>query len=236
MLKLKTPIFLSISVLICVVVLSQTAAKAQTRFDAEQKMSKRALIIPAAFYDDRLAQQATAAIDTHYNSTVEAVTQFKPFYLTGDFNADGAQDLLAVVKLKVAQGQLPKDARIVKPFGFEGTESPSLSASTGGETIALGLAILHGGKKGWRVGQPAAKYLLLGGSPLQILTYDNISSNYVKDLMTLLPASRARRRRYSEFRVPQTARGAWILVGTQVGEGLVYWDGKTYRFQDSPDD
>ncbi|HEX8491557.1 MAG TPA: hypothetical protein VF658_01835 [Pyrinomonadaceae bacterium] len=235
MLKLKTLTFLSLSMLCCAVALFQTAAKAHVRFAVEESANKRTRIIPAA-YDDSLASQATAAINSHYNSTVEAVTEFKPFYLTGDFNADGAQDLLSVVKLKVAQGQLPKDVRIVKPFGFEGTESPNQSASAGGETIALGLAILHGGKGGWRVGKLAAKYLLLGGSPLQILTNDNISANQVKDLMTLVPASRTRRRKYGEFRVPRTARGAWILVGTQVGEGLVYWDGKTYRFQDSPDD
>lgn len=234
MLKSKTLIFLSLSVLCCAVALSQTAA--QMRFDVKESTDKRALIIPAAAYDDSLAQQATAAINNHYHSTIEAVTQFKPFYLTGDFNADGAQDLLAVVKLKVAEGQLPKEVRIIKPFGFEGTGSPGESTSASGETVALGLAILHGRKGGWRSGQPAAKYLLLGGSPLQILTYDNISSDAVKDLMSVVPVSRARRRRYSEFRVPQTARGAWISVGTQVGDGLVYWNGKTYRFQDSPDD
>lgn len=233
MLKLKTLTFLSLSMLYCAVALFETAAKADARLGVEENANISTRIIPAA-YDDSLASQATAAINNHYNSTVEAVTQFQPFYLTGDFNADGAQDLLSVVKLKVAQGQLPKDVRIVKPFGFEGTESPSSSA--GVETTALGLAILHGGKGGWRVGKPAAKYLLMGGSPLLILTNDNIIANQVKDLMSVIPASRARRRKYSEFRVPQTARGAWIMVGTQVGEGLVYWDGKTYRFQDSPDD
>lgn len=235
MLKLKTLTFLSLSTLCCIVALFQTDAKARARFDVEESVNKATRIIPAA-YKDSVASQVTAAINSHYNSTVEAVTQFKPFYLIGDFNADGAQDLLAVVKLKVAQGQLPKDVRIVKPFGFEDTGSSNQSSSAGGETVALGLAILHGRKGGWRVGQPAAKYLLLGGSPLQILTYDNLSSNSVTGLMVLVPASRTRRRRFSEFRVPQTARGAWIIVGTQVGDGIIYWDGKTYRFQDSPDD
>lgn len=236
MLKLKTLIFLSLSALCCAVALFQIAAKAETRLNAEEGTFKGAATILQATDDDSLAQQVAAAINTNYNSTVEAVMQFKPFYLMGDFNADGAQDLLAVIKLKVAQGQLPKNARIVKPFGFEDAASANQSSGAAGERVALGLAILHGGKGSWRTGTPAARYLLLGGSPLQILTYDNISSNAVKDLLSVVPASRARRRRYSEFRVPQTARGAWILVGTQVGEGLVYWDGKTYRFQDSPDD
>lgn len=236
MLKLKTLILLSLSVLCCAVASFQTAAKAHTHLNAEESTNEGAATILPATDDDSLAQQVAAAIDTNYNSAVEAVTQFKPFYLMGDFNADGAQDLLAIIKLKVAQGRLPKNARIVKPFGFEDNASVNQSSSAEGERVALGLAILHGGKGGWRTGTPSARYLLLGGSPLQILTYDNISSNAVKDLMSLVPASRVRRRRYSEFRVPQTARGAWILVGTQVGEGLVYWDGKTYRFQDSPDD
>lgn len=236
MLKSKTLIFLSLSALCCAVALSQIAVKARTQSSAEESANKGAATIASATYQNSIAQQVSAAINTHYNSTVEAVTQFKPFYLTGDFNADGAQDLLAVIKLNVAPAQLPKDARIVKPFGFEDADGANQSSSAEGETVALGLAILHGGKGGWRAGRAAAKYLLLGGSPLQILRYDIVSSNDVKNLMSLVPASRARRRRYSEFRVPQAARGAWILVGTQVGEGLVYWDGKTYRFQDSPDD
>lgn len=181
--------------------------------------------------------QVAAAINKQFNSAVEVVTEFKPFFLVGDFNADGLEDLLAITRLKVERSQLPKDVRVVNPFGFPDITRPNQSSSGAeAEGVALCFAIVHGGRGGWRAGNTTAKYLLLGGSPIQALNYDNVTSNSTKDLMSLVPASRSRRSKYSEFRIPQSARGAWVLVGTQVGEGFIYWDGKRYRFQDSPDD
>ena len=180
--------------------------------------------------------EVTAAINKHFNASVEAVTQFKPFYLTGDLNADGAEDLIAVVQLKVERAQLPKDVKVINPFGFEDITRPNQSSTGSGEGVALCFAILHGGKGGWRANLPATRYLLLGGAPIQILDHELARSDQNKNLMSVVPVSRTRRSKYSAYRIPQTARGAWILVGTMVGDGFIFWDGKTYRFYDSPDD
>lgn len=215
---------------------SSPAIQAHARFDAVETPKTRAPIIPATLSGESLTAQASEAINKHFNATVEAVAQFQPYYLTGDFNADGAEDLLAIVRLKVERGRLPKDVKVSNPFGFSDISRPDQSSSADGPGVALCIAVLHGGQGGWRGSQPAGKYLLLGSSPLQILSYERISAGETKDLMSIVPASRTRRNKYSEYGVPQAARGAWILVGTQVGEGLIYWDGKTYRFQDSAGD
>ena len=194
------------------------------------------ILIAAAPKGIDVTSEVTAAINKHFNAGVEAVTQFQPFYLTGDLNADGAEDLIAVVQLKVERAQLPKDVKVVNPFGFEDITRPNQSSTGSGEGVALCFAILHGGKGGWRANSPVTKYLLLGGAPIQILDHEMAKSDQNKNLMSVVPMSRARRSKYSEYRIPQTARGAWISVGTQVGDGFIFWDGKTYRFYDSPDD
>lgn len=183
--------------------------------------------------DESMVAHITEALNKHYNASVEAATQFKPFSLAGDFNADGATDALAVVRLKVERSQLPKDVRVINPFGFHDITSPNQSSSAEGEGVALCLAIMHGGKGSERVG---AKYLLLGGSPLLILDNGRTQPEDVKGLMSVIAPSRTRQRRYAEYKIPATARGAWIRVSTQVGDGFIYWDGKTYRFKDSPQD
>jgi hypothetical protein len=180
--------------------------------------------------------QVTAIINKQFNSGVETLTEFKPYHLVGDFNGDGNKDLLAVVQLKVERKQLPKDVRVVNPFGFRDINSPTESSSGEGQGAAFCLAVIHGGKQGWSADAPAAKFLLLGGSPILILNRANLTADGAPDLMSLIGVSRARRSKYSEYRIPQSARGDWVLVGTQVGEGLIYWDGKTYRFKDSPQD
>lgn len=185
---------------------------------------------------DDMDAHVTQAINKHYNNAVEPVTPFKPFYLAGDFNADGARDIFAVVQLKVARGQLPKDVKVINPFGSRDITNPNQSSTSDAEGVALGFVIMHGGKGVGLSGALPNKYLLLGVAPILILDYERLQSNETKDLMSVVPLSRTRRRKYNYFRLPQTARGDWVLVNTQVAEGFIYWDGKTYRFQDSPDD
>lgn len=189
--------------------------------------------LPATSQADGMVAHITEALDKNYNAGVEAATQFKPFYVTGDFNGDGVADVLAVARLKVERSQLPKDMRVINPFGFREITSPNQSSSAEGEGVALCLAILHGSKDGEKA---SAKFLLLGGSPLLILDNARTQASDVTGLMSIVAASRTRQRRYAEYQIPAAARGAWIRVGTQVGDGFIYWDGKSYRFKDSPQD
>jgi len=42
----------------------------------------------------------TEALRTDFGPAVEAVAAFKPFYVTGDFNGDGAEDIVVVVRIR----------------------------------------------------------------------------------------------------------------------------------------
>src|SRR5713101_793913 len=60
------------------------------------------------------------AVRAWFGSVVEPVTGFKPYYVTGDFNGDAAQDLAIVVRIKEKRAALPKDVRVVNPFDIDG--------------------------------------------------------------------------------------------------------------------
>lgn len=114
--------------------------------------------LPATPQGESMAAHITEALNLHYNASVEAATQFKPFYVSGDFNADGVDDVVAVVRLKVERSRLPKDVQVINPFGFRDITTPDQSSSAEGEGVALCLAIVHGGKGSESGGQvPAAR-------------------------------------------------------------------------------
>ncbi|MEO7970639.1 MAG: hypothetical protein ABI698_05015, partial [bacterium] len=94
----------------------------------------------------------SAALQTNFGSALAASTAFKPFYMTGDFNGDGAQDIVIVVLVKAGRSALPKDVRILNPFEFQGTTKFPANPTTENK---LALAIIHG----WKNPQASAKYL-----------------------------------------------------------------------------
>jgi len=170
----------------------------------------------------------TEALQASFGSAVEAVTGFKPFYLTGDFNGDGMQDIVIVVRIKERRTALPKDVRLINPF----YSSPKVTfpANPASEN-KLALAIIHS----WKTPQTAAKFLLVGEAPILILVHERTSDpDGAKGLMELM-SKRGKRRRGQTF--PPTAKGDVILLGTEVGsDSPLYWNGKTYRWEEPEGD
>lgn len=166
----------------------------------------------------------TDALTASFGSAVEAVTGFKPFFLTGDFNGDAMPDIVIAVRIKERRTALPKDVRLLNPFyGSPKVTYPSNPASEN----KMALAIIHS----WKGPQPAAKFLLIGEGPILIFVYDRISDlDGAKNLMELM-SKRGKRPRGAYF--PPTAKGDVILLGTEVGsESPLYWNGKTYRWEE----
>jgi hypothetical protein len=166
------------------------------------------------------------ALNVSYGSAVEAVTGFVPFYLTGDFNGDGMQDIVIVVRIKERRTALPKDVRLVNPFwyGPKVTFPTDLAAEP-----KLAFAIIHG----WKIPKSATRFLLVGAAPLLIFDYGRTSSpspGDAKGLMELM-SKRGKRPRGQIF--PRTAKGDVILLWTQVGDDTpLYWNGRTYKWEE----
>ena len=176
--------------------------------------------------------QSAAVIEvlkTSFGPALEPATRFKPFYLTGDFNGDGAQDIAIVVRIKGQRRDLAPDVKILNPF-----DGPRVTFPV--DPVAkptLAFAIIHGTAMGWKTSQPAGKFLLLGESPILILEYERSTGKPedAKDLMEIM-TKRARRRRGQAW-PPATAKGDSIVLETEAINSILYWNGKTYRWEES---
>lgn len=172
----------------------------------------------------------TEALKTSFGSSLEAVTTFNPFYLSGDFNGDGAQDILIVVRLKGRRSELPSDVKVLNPFYHTGELTFPADPAT---KPTLAFAIIHGTNPGWKAPKPAAKFLLLGESPVLILENDRATSGHSEDAKGLMEILSKRGKRRAASRPPATAKGDSILLGTEAAESTLYWNGKTYRWVES---
>ena len=165
-----------------------------------------------------------------FGSAVEAETTFKPYYLTGDFNRDGAQDILIVVRIKGPRAELAPGVNIYNPFGRPKAVFPS--DPTANPTLAL--AIIHGGQPGWQTAPALEKFLMFGETPVLILNYSRVTSTELQDkknLMELLG------KRSAKFRAdgwpPAAAKGDSIVLGTEATDSILYWNGKNYRWEEA---
>lgn len=172
----------------------------------------------------------SAALQTNFGVAVAASTAFKPFYVTGDFNGDGAQDVAVVVLIKERRSALPKDVRILNPFQFE--RRVVFPANPAAEN-KLALVIIHG----WQSPKPSAKFLLIGDSPILILDYQRVTSDQPADRQDLVGLMPKRGKRPKGATFPRAAKGDVILLGNQVGDNTpLYWNGQTYIWEDSAED
>ena len=172
----------------------------------------------------------SATLQTNFGAAVEASSAFKPFFVTGDFNGDGAQDIAIVVLIKTGRSALPKDVHLLNPFEFERKIKFPANPATENK---LALVIIHG----WKNPKPSAKYLLLGDSPILILDYQRVTSDQPADRQDLIALLSRRGRRPKGSTLPRGAKGDVILLGNQVGDNSpLYWNGRTYVWEDSAED
>jgi hypothetical protein len=172
-----------------------------------------------------------AAIDTTlreaFGPPLATVKTFKPYYLLGDFNGDGAEDVLVIVRVTGHRSELAKDVSVANPFEPERKASfPSDPAKEN----RLAIAIVHS----WKFPQVTAKFLLIGDSNLLILDHERATSGRAEDITALMSVVKRRGPRPKGLKFPVTAKGDLVLLGNQVGDdSMLYWNGRTYRWRDS---
>ncbi len=164
-------------------------------------------------------------VRTNFGSVIEPVATAKPFQNTGDLNGDRVPDLIVVVRIKRSRSALPKDVRLLNPFDPGGKIQYPAAAEN-----KYALAIIHS----WKSPKPTGKFLLIGDSPVLILEHSRPTSGPEAGDMKLMLRN-ARRRRDEVF--PRTAKGDVVLMVTEVGgDSQLYWNGKTYIWEDSAED
>jgi hypothetical protein len=205
-----------IAFVICCIIANRGDANAQTAATGAQSNTNQSAV--------------AASLQNNFGAAVEASTSFRPFYVTGDFNGDGAQDIAVVVLVKERRSALPKDVRILNPFQFERRVVFPTSPATENK---LALVIIHG----WQSSKPSAKFLLIGESPILILDHQRVTSDQPADRQDLIGIMGKRGKRPKGSTFPRTAKGDVILLGNQVGDNApLYWSGRTYVWQDSAED
>src|SRR5438128_1130510 len=126
--------------ILCFMIVAVRGAQGQTVQPTRQSKTSQSEVIEA--------------LGTDFGPAVEGVSAFKPFYLTGDFNGDGEQDIVVVVRIKGRRSTLPKDVRVIDPF--QGGGPSGFPANPAAEN-KLALAIIHSWKASW----PAGDFVLV---------------------------------------------------------------------------
>ena len=214
--------FLVLVISLLIFVANTEGLSAQTKTPTKPKTPSQA---------NQLSQSAVrAALSASFGSAVEAVTAFNPFYLTGDFNGDGAPDILIVVRIKGPQTELATDVKLYNPFDRPKAiypEDPKANPT-------LAFAVIHGRAPGWQTAPALEKFLLFGESPLLILEYDRVTSNDPQDRKGLLELLKKGSTRYrSGGWPPATAKGDSVVLGTEATDSILYWNGKNYRWEEA---
>lgn len=208
-------------IILLVVAFGLLAANTQT-VSAQQKPQNKTPPLSVATISDSLKKS--------FGSAVEATTTFKPYYLTGDFNGDGAQDILVVVRLKGSRSELAPDVKIYNPFERPKAIYPEDPAAN----PTLALAVIHGSRPGWQTTPALEKFLLFGQTPLLILNYSRAVSSEAankKGLMELLTKRSTKHR--GDGWPPATAKGDSIVLGTEATDSILYWNGEAYRWEEA---
>src|SRR4030095_5311423 len=135
------------------------------------------------------------------------------YYLTGDFNGDGAQDLLMIVRIKGRSTDLPADVKVYNPFERPKAIFPEDPVAT----PTLAFAVIHGATTGWQTPPAAEKFLLFGQTPILTLQYQRATSGRPdegKHLMQLLKKT-SRALKQTGWTATVLPKGDSILLETE---------------------
>lgn len=171
-----------------------------------------------------------ALLQAGFGSSVQLATRYKPHYLKGDFNGDGAEDLVAVMDVAASKDILPREVVVLRPWAAAAESDRRVTPPGLGGRRLVALAILHGSSQGWN--QPSARYLLVDDREPSLFETP-IWQTPSEPLLRVVP----RGTHEQGIRLPpQGAKGDCIFQATESSGGLIYWDGTAYRWYENPED
>lgn len=138
-----------------------------------------------------------------------------PYYILGDFNGDGNQDLAVLVKVESEREELKaQNVKYIDTNPYSKRNGSELDPLTDMGHYCLGILVLHGASHSWRDGFISPPYIF----------YESFS------LFRLVKRQdRVQRGDGSKGKTPILTGDAIQLDLETGGQMLVYWDGGTYR-------
>lgn len=165
--------------------------------------------------DKAIGDRIISIVKQVLGPSVKILSNDTPYYLLGDFNGDGNQDIAVQVQAEEQREELrTRGVRYLDINPFSQRNGSELNPVADMGRHCVGIVILHGSSPAWNdkfTGQPYFFYECF--SPFRI----------VKRGERILHESGAK----GQAPVP---RGDAIQLDLESGgQTLVYWDGKTYR-------
>jgi len=132
-----------------------------------------------------------------------------------------------VVRIKLRRSELSKDVRVLNPFYNDPSYGPAYPADPAAKPT-LAFAIIHGAKAGWKTSESTEKFLLVGASPILAMELDREKSAPDSGMELMRKRARPRKRGWP----PAAAKGDSIYLPTEGSDSILYWNGKTYRWEE----
>lgn len=156
---------------------------------------------------------AAGAITATFGPGVSLYRGGPPAEFHGDFNGDGADDLLAVTEVTRGTEPLPEGVLVLQPWS--GAESRAYSRTPSHEA-AMSLAIVHGASA-----SNGGAFLLYDPAPISILATEAAREAFVASRSEVASL---------DTEMGRLARGDVFVLPTEAGiDTFIYWDGSTYR-------
>jgi hypothetical protein len=160
--------------------------------------------------------QAAAApgIDSVLGFKPELASERSVSELRGDFNGDGVEDHLLVVKSASMPKQAPQQVKVVRPWPLEQGETAGDLA----HGASVNFVIIHG-----KDTAPASRVVVLHDD-------NSVSLLDAPGAAELQVVKRAKLTELEEPALAQAAKGDVLSVPTPAGiDTYIYWDGSTYK-------
>ena len=160
-------------------------------------------------------ERILSVVNQALGSSAQVEAGDAPYYLLGDFNGDGNQDLAVLVRVESGREELKaRHVKYIDTDPFSERNGSELNPLTDMRPYCLGILVLHGASQSWHD---------------KFINPPYIFNDCFSQFRVVKRQDRVQRGAESKGKTP-VLRGDAIQLDLETGgQTLVYWDDETYR-------